>query len=146
MSAIETKTITSMTTLAEVPANGDLLALDDISATATKSIAVGYVRRFDYDLVIVTGSLTPNAMQYIELSGASAIALTISGAPTVGDVIEIFRVGTGGVTHTVVLSGSVTWDGTNETANFADDNDYLRAIAISATRWRVLTNSTVTFS
>lgn len=142
---VDTK-ISALTALAEAPANDDYFPLVDTSATTTKKLAAGYTRRYDYDLVTVTGSLAPNAMQYIELSGASAIALTLTGAPTVGDVIEIFRVGTGGVTHTVVLSGSVTWDGTNETANFADDNDYLRAIAISATRWRVLTNSTITFS
>ncbi len=104
------------------------------------------IRQVAYELITATGSRTANPVAYFELSSASAIALTISGAPVAGDVIEIYRVGTGGVTHTVVLSGSVTWDGTNKTANFNGDADYIRAIAISATRWRVLQNTSVTFS
>jgi len=147
MSAIETSTISAFTALAEVVDNADVFAVDDTSTLTTKKITGANVRRADYDLVIVTGSLALNAFHYVELSGAGAIALTITGAPSAGDILEIYRVGTGGVNHTAVLSGAVTWDGSLATANFADDGDYLRAIAISATRWRVLPSSTgVTFS
>lgn len=136
-----------MTALSEAPANTDLLYLFRPSGDLDRTIAAGHMRRPDYDLVIATGDLALNAQHYVELSGAGAIALTITGAPTVGDVLEIYRVGTGVVNHTVVLSGSVTWDGSLATATFADDGDYLRAIAISATRWRVLPSSTgVAFS
>jgi hypothetical protein len=138
--------VSALTNLAETPANDDEFYLRDASVSGDKAIEAGYVRRDAYSLVTATGNLALNARHYVELSGASAIALTITGAPTVGDTLEIYRVGTGGVTHTVILSGSVTWDGTNETANFADDTDYIRCKAISATRWRVLTNTTVTFS
>lgn len=141
--------LSALSNLAETPANDDELYIRDVSeadALESKAIEAGYMRRDAYSLVTVTGSLALNAQHYVELSGASAIALTITGAPAVGDTLEIYRVGTGGVTHTVVLSGSVTWDGTNETANFDGDADYIRAKAISATRWRVLDNTSVTFS
>lgn len=138
--------ISALTELAETPANDDVLPLVDTSTTTTKKNTAANMRRDAYSLVTATGSLALNAQHYVELSGASAIALTITGAPTAGDTLEIYRVGTGGVTHTVVLSGAVTWDDTNETASFDGDGDYIRAKAISATRWRVLTNTSVTFS
>lgn len=126
----------------------EVLFYGSFEGTDDNSFTAGDMRRFAYSLITATGSRTPNPVHYFELSGASAIALTISGAPTAGDVIEIYRVGTGGVTHTVVLGSGIDWDGSgNGTANFADDGDYLRAIAISPTRYRVLPSTTgVTFS
>lgn len=145
--SLTTSTITALTALAEVPANGDLLAVDDTSATATKSIAAAYLRRFKVDAVIATGSLTPNAMQLVTLNLGTAIALTISGSPTIGDVIVINRIGSGAVTHTVVLGTGIDWDASgNGTANLADDGDTLIAIAISTTRWLVVYNNGVVFS
>lgn len=138
--------ISALTELAETPANDDVLPLVDTSTTTTKKNTAANMRRDAYSLVTATGSLALNAQHYVELSGASAIALTITGAPTAGDTLEIYRVGTGGVTHVVTLSGSVTFDGTNNDANFADDGDYLRLKAISATRWRILQNTGVTLS
>jgi hypothetical protein len=147
MPDITTTTITALTALAETPANNDLLALDDTSATATKSIAAAYMRRFKYDAVIATGSLTPNAMQLVTLNLGTAIALTISGSPTIGDILVIQRLGSGAVTHTAVLGSGIDWDASgNGTANFADDGDTLIAIAITATRWLVVLNTGVTFS
>lgn len=141
--------LSALTNLAATPANDDELYIRDVSeadALESKAIEAGYMRRDAYNLVTATGELALNAQHYVELSGASAIALTITGAPSVGDTIEIYRVGTGGVTHTVILSGSVTWDGSLQTASFDGDADYIRAKAISATRWRVLDNTSVTFS
>lgn len=110
------------------------------------SIRGGDIRRPAYSPVTATGNFgTPNSFSYIELNSASAIALTLNVAPQVGDVLEIYRVGTGGVTHTVIFTGG-TFDGTNETANFADDGDYLRAICIATNRYRVVANTGVTFS
>lgn len=146
--SLTTSTITALTALAEVPANGDLLAVDDTSATATKSIAAAYLRRAKVDSVIASGAITCNAIQLITLDLGTAIALTISGAPTAGDILVIERKGSGAVTHVVTLSGAVTWDGTNNDANFDTDGDCLIAIAESATRWIVLipTVTGVTFS
>jgi hypothetical protein len=138
--------LSALTNLAETPANDDEFYLRDTSVSGDKAIEAGYVRRDAYSLVTATGSLALNAQHYVELSGASAIALTITGAPTVGDTLEIYRVGTGGVTHVVTLSGSVTFDGTNNDASFADDGDYLRLKAISTTRWRIVQNTGVVIS
>lgn len=147
MPDITTTTITALTALGASPANDDLLAIDDTSATATKSVTAAYMRRFKYDAVIATGSLTPNAMQLVTLNLGTAIALTISGAPTIGDILVVNRIGSGAVTHTVVLGSGIDFDASgNGTANLADDGDTLIAIAISTTRWLVVYQSGVTFS
>ncbi len=121
----------------------DLLVIVDISESSgtTNSAQVGTVLRYDVDAVTVTGSLTAKVRQLVTLNSASAIALTISAAPAVGDELEIFCIDRGAVTHTVVLSGSVTWDGTNATASFDVDDDRIRAIAISTIRWQVVENT-----
>lgn len=144
---ITTTTISALTALAETPSNGDLLALDDVSASATKSIVAAYLRRFKVDAVIATGPISPNAMQLITLNLGSAIALTISGSPTVGDFLIAQRLGSGAVTHTLVLGSGIDWDASgNGTANFDSDGDTLIAIAISTTRWLVIYQTGVTFS
>lgn len=124
----------------------DILLYGLFDTTDDYHITGGNLRRAAYSPITATGNFgTPNPFSYIELSSASAIALTLNVAPQVGDVLEVYRVGTGGVTHTVVFTGG-TFDGTNETANFADDGDYLRAICIATNRYRVVVNSGVTFS
>jgi hypothetical protein len=48
---------------------------------------------------------------------------------------------------TVVAGAGVTWDGVNDVATFADNGDALDVIAISLTRWFVVTNiGTVLFT
>lgn len=117
----------------------------DVSG-ADRYVTVGDIRSSDVDIVVASGAITITVEQFISLNLGTAIALTVSNAPVLGYKIEIVRVGSGAVTHTVVLPSGVTWDGTNRTANFADDGDYLRAVAISATRYQVAFNSGVTFS
>ncbi len=147
MTAIETILISALTELTEVPANDDEFVINDDSASdATKRTKAKYVRSEDYDAVIASGSLTINAEQFVTLDLGTAIALTISNAPEAGWKIEIYRIGSGGVTHTVQLPSGVTWDGTNRTANFNGDADRIRAKAISATRFLVLENDSVTFT
>jgi hypothetical protein len=138
--------ISTLTPFDDVP-DGDTLFYGLFDGTDDYTFTGNDLRRMAYNSITGTTGRTPNAAHYYELNGASAITLTLT-APTAGDVIEIYRVGTGGVTHLVVLPTGVDWDGSgNGTANFADDGDYLRAIAISATRWRVLPSTTgVTFS
>lgn len=144
---METKTINQLTALSEVPANDDKYGAWDTSTSGMKGLPAGYARRFKYDAVILTGSLTPNAMQLVTLNLGSAIALTISGSPTIGDILVVQRIGSGAVTHTVVLGSGIDFDASgNGTANFADDGDTLIAIAISTTRWLVIYNNGVTLS
>lgn len=145
--ALETTTISALTAEGSVPDNLDAFVGDDVSEGVTNKWLAGYLRRFKVDAVIATGSLAPNAMQLATLNLGTAIALTISGAPTLGDVLVIQRIGSGAVTHTVVLGSGIDWDASgNGTANLADDGDTLIAIAISTTRWLVIYNSGVTFS
>lgn len=147
MSDITTILISALTELTEVPANDDEMVLNDASASAaTKRIDAEYVRSDDVDAIIASGSLAINAKQFITLNLGTAIALTITNAPKAGWEIEIYRLGSGGVTHTVQLPSGVTWDGTNRTANFNGDADRIRAKAISATRFLVLENDSVTFT
>lgn len=138
--------ISALTELTTDVADNDELAVVDTSASATKKVDVGYVRRFDYDAVTVTGSLTAISRQIITLASGSNIALTISGAPTIGDELIIYAINNGAGSHTVILSGSVTFDGTNETATFNAAGDAIHAVAISTTRWLVVYNNSVTFS
>lgn len=133
-------------TLFGSPPDNDTLFYGLYDGTDDYAFTGGDMRRDEYTLSTATGGIQLNPQHYVELSSAVAIALTISGAPHVGDTLEIYRVGTGGVNHTVILSGAVTWDGSQKTLNFADDADYIRVKAISATRWRILQNTGVTIS
>lgn len=130
------------------PQDDDELVTVDTSAGASRRVALAAIVRYEVDTVVVTGSITPRARQMIILNHASVpIALTISGAPVVGDEIEIIAEDNGGSSHTVILSGSVKWDGTNNIATFDAAGENIRCIAESATRWRVVNNpASVVFS
>ena len=146
--ALEIVSFTDATQLGAVPANDDYMGLDDTSASgAARGIAAGFLRRAKVDAVIATGSITPNALQLVTLNLGTAIALTVSGSPTVGDILVVQRLGSGAVTHTVVLGTGIDWDASgNGTANFDADADCLIAIAISTTRWLVIYQTGVTFT
>jgi hypothetical protein len=138
--------LSAISNLAEVPANNDEFYIFDASAVAGLAIAAAFLRRAKVDIVVASGAVTPNAIQLITLNLGTAIALTLTGSPTAGDILAIYRKGSGAVTHTVDVAGGITWEGTNDRANLADDGDCLIAIAESATRWIVLYNNGVTFS
>lgn len=144
--ALTTTTISALTAESAVPANDDVFVGDDTSAGTTDKWLAGFLRRAKVDLVIASGAITPNAIQLITLNLGTAIALTITGSPTAGDILAIYRKGSGAVTHTVDLAGGITWEGTNDRAELDTDGDLLVAIAESATRWIVLVNSGVSFA
>jgi len=124
---VDTK-ISSLTALATADDDADVLPIVDDSATLTKKVSVGALRQYEVDAITVTGSLTARTKQLITLNSGSAIALTILAAPAVGDELEI--VSDGSVSHTVIVSGSVTWDGTNTTSVFSAADDRLRCIRL----------------
>ena len=140
--------LSALSNLAEVPANTDELYIYDASEGDGLAIAAAFLRRAKVDSVIATGSITCNAIQFITLNLGTAIALTILAAPTAGDVLVIYRKGSGAVTHTVTLSGAVKWNAAaNTIASFDTDADCLIAIAESAVLWTVMPwSSGVTFS
>ena len=95
--------------------------------------------------VIATGDVVLTGNDLIVINNAANIVVTITNAPIPGGYLFIHCQNTN-TGSTVVLS-SGTWDGTNETATFDTDGDYLEARAVSATRFDVTVNSgTVAFS
>lgn len=128
------------------PADNDVLVIADTSGSDNNKVQVGTIRRFTVTEVTSSGAQSGagSSNLHLALNHASAINYTITGAPTVGDVLTVIADTT--AAHTVILSGSVTWDGTNQTANLATDGDSLMAVARSATRWDVISNNGVTFS
>ena len=141
-------TITKIADATEATDVNDSIKLPADDASADRYIQVGNIRRYEVDTITETGPLTARARQMVILNHASVpIALTISGAPAIGDEIEIIAEDNGGSSHTVVLSGSVKWDGTNNIATFDAAGERIRCIAESATRWRVVANpDSVAFS
>jgi len=138
--------ISALTEETDIAAN-DVLPLVDTSAGTTDKVQVGTLLRYTYNAVIATGSLTPKPRQLVTLNLGTAIALTISGSPAIGDTIRVYRIGSGVVTHTVVLGAGIDWDASgNGTASFDTDGDYLEAVAITTTRWLVVQQTGVTFS
>lgn len=136
--------ISELTNLAAIPEDTDELVIND--ATVTKAIAAGYLRRAEVRDITSSGAQSGAGASHLHLvlNHAAGINYTITGAPTVGDVLTIYAATT--ANHTVILSGSVTFDGTNETATLNAAGDCLYAVAFSATRWHVISNTSVTFS
>jgi hypothetical protein len=144
--ALTTATISGLTAESNFPANNDAFVGDDVSAGTTDKWLAMYLRGAKPDLVVASGSITPNALQVISLNLGTAIALTISEAPAVGSILFIYRKGSGAVTHVVTVFAGVTVDGTNNDLNFDTDGDSIILVAESATRYLVFANNGVTFS
>lgn len=88
-----------------------------------------------------SGAITINNGTVILNHATVAIAATLD-APTVGDRLLILDFAASGtVAHTVTLPAGVTWDGTNNTATLNAVGEYLDVVAVSATRWYIITNN-----
>ena len=109
-------------------------------------VEAGQIRRSEVRAVTGSGAQSGAGTSdlHVALESATATNYTITGAPTVGDKLSAIVDNT--AAHTIVLSGSVTFDGTNQTANLATALDSFRAIARSATRWDIVSNNGVTLS
>ena len=138
-------TINGLTAETDV-ADADLIPIWDASASTTDKVTALTLLTYDVEAVTASGAVTIKLRQLITLNSGSVIAATISNAPAAGYELEVYKIGSGATTHTLQLPSGVTWDGTNRTANFNADGDNLRAIAISATRFLVTYNNSVTFS
>lgn len=143
--ALDPTTITALTALAEVPAIGDLLALDDVSAGATKSIAAQYLRTLAGELIVSTTSKALAPLQAFVFGDTTARALTLTGAPAFGWILILAAQATA-TSHTAKLPAGVTYNGSDNTATFNGADDVLILMATSATRYFVLFNNSVTFS
>lgn len=88
-----------------------------------------------------SGAITINSGTVILNHATVAIEATLD-APTVGDRLLILDFAASGTAaHTVTLPAGVTWDGTNNTATFNAVGEYLDVVAVSATRWYIITNN-----
>ncbi len=89
----------------------------------------------------VTGAITINN-GIVLLNHASTIIAATLDAPTAGDRLTILDSSlTGTAAHTVTLPSGVTWDGTNNTATFNLLGERLEVVALSATRWYIISNT-----
>lgn len=146
-SPITTTTITALTALGAVPDSADLLALDDTSAGATKSVTAAFLRSLGGSAITSTTSAALAPFQAFEFTDSTDRALTLTGTPARGWFIIIAALAvSGGTGHTAVLPSGVTWDGTNRTVTLNANTDVLVAYSISATRYAIVYNNGCTFS
>lgn len=144
MTTYTVKKISEYTNLDAVPEDTDELPIND--ATVTKAIPAGYLRRVDVRDIVASGAQTgaSGSDVHLSLNHASAIAYSFTNAPTKGDRLTIYAATT--AAHTVTLFAGVTWDGTNDVAELGTAADSLHAVALSATRFQIISNNGVTFS
>jgi hypothetical protein len=136
--------ISELTNLDAVPDDTDEFPMND--ASTTKANPAGYMRRATIREVTDSGAQSGAGVSrlHLALNHASAINYTITGAPIAGDELTIYIETT--AAHTVILSGSVTFDGTNQTATFSTAGESMILRARSATRWDILYNNGASLS
>jgi len=129
----------------------EIAGADDFRFTAnlfealSGSLMKGELRQAVQTLT-ATGAITLRCGLVI-LSHATVVIAATLVAPTAGDMLIITNGSASGtVAHTVTLSG-VTWNGTNSVATLDAPGEALLVIALSATRFLVLSNiGSVAFS
>ena len=88
----------------------------------------------------VTGTITRNN-GLVKLNHISVIIAATLDAPVEGDrLVIVDSSASGTAAHTVTLPSGVTWDGTNNTATLNAAGEALDVIALSATRWFIISN------
>lgn len=102
----------------------------------------GVQSRFRHEVQELVASGAINKFSGLILLNHATVAIEATlAAPTAGD--ELFIVdnsASGTAAHTVTLPSGVTWDGTNDVATFNAPGEALHVIALSATRFLVVTN------
>ncbi len=110
-----------------------------ITADITGDI-VGEHRHSTQELT-ATGAITINS-GLVFLNHASTIIAATLDAPTAGDELFIINTSASGTAaHTVTTASGVTFDGTNNTATLNAPDEALHIVAVSATRWYIVTNN-----
>lgn len=88
-----------------------------------------------------SGAITINSGLVFLNHATVAIAATLD-APTAGDELFIINTSASGTAgHTVTTAAGVTFDGTNNTATLNAPDEALHIVAVSATRWYIVTNN-----
>lgn len=142
LSTAGTYTLTKNTTVGQlnqlvgfVLGTGEVLINLDLGF---KEATVNTVGNFDVTEVSVAGALNTSGISLVT-TGAGDLALTL-GAPTKGTQVRIKLVVDGGGNATVTTETGITFDGTNNTATFADALDELVLGYKSATEWIIIEN------
>jgi len=130
-----------MTQKTYIPRMGEDADFGNLTAATMK----GELRQVVQTLT-ASGAITLRSGLVI-LSHATVVIAATLVAPTAGDMLIITNGSASGtVAHTVTLSG-VTWNGTNSVATLDAPGEALLVIALSATRFLVLSNiGSVAFS
>jgi hypothetical protein len=108
-----------------------------IDLTQDSGTIVG-VDNFTVFEVSTAGALSTKGISLVT-TGSGALALTL-GAPTIGTQVRIKLVTDGGGNATVTTGTGISFDGTNNTAVFADALDELVLGYKSATQWIIIEN------
>lgn len=113
------------------------------AATATTSFAASLGVTLPRTLASSSANLP--AYGLITIAGTSAMACVI-GAPVAGKEVAIYKTAnsTAIASITTNATGSVTLDGTNVTLTFNGQNQWIRLMGDSSTRWLML-GTTATF-
>lgn len=86
------------------------------------------------------GAIDNANVSYAVIDAANNIALTLS-EPAAGDVLVITKAtATANQAHTVTIGANGTYDGANNVATFANQNDTLVLVGLAANRFGIVEN------
>lgn len=103
-------------------------------------VDAGQLRKSGVRTIVASGAQSGAGASrlHLVLNHASIINYTITGAPEVGDTLTVFI--ETAVAHTLVLSGAVSFDGTNQTCTFAAKGNALYMVARTVGLWDIIKN------
>jgi hypothetical protein len=105
--------------------------------TATAGLNSGRVSQ----ILTATGAITVGKNGVVQLNHATVIIAATLAAPAAGDdLLIVDNSASGTAAHTVTLPAGVTFDGTNNTATLNAPGEALHIVALSATRWFIVSN------
>jgi hypothetical protein len=118
----------------------DSAALPADISTTDRYVEVGQIRQAQVRVETSSGAQSGARASklHLVLDNATAINYTLLGPPEAGDELTVFINTT--AAHTLLLDGSVTFDGTNQTNTFAAKGDTLHMIARTVGLWDIITN------
>lgn len=122
------------------PADDDALVIADTSGSDNNKVLFGTIRRPIIRVETSSGAQSGAGASHLHLvlDNVSPVNYTITGAPEIGDTLTVFINTT--AAHTLLLDGSVTFDGTNKTNTFSTKGDALHMIARTVGLWDIIKN------
>lgn len=120
-------------------------ALGTVAAASFEGALVG-PHRHPIEELTESGAISLTSGIVLLNHSTTPVEATLA-APTAGDELYLINSSAGGTAaHTVTCAAGVTFDGTNDMATLDAPGMALHLVAISATRWYIVSNNgTVTF-